>query len=535
MKKISFERIVSVLFGIFFSMVMLVISYYSFRYTKYLNQKDDISFLEGSEDNIFGNLLFALILIAAIFLISMLNDRLKEKGFCHLPSITLAFSMLFAFSFSLIWVLNGHFFPISDCQQILICLERIMHGDYSDFAKGKYLEIYNQQLGMISILRPLYMIPPVNANTLWNISVEYIRYEILNCICVPVFIFFGDRTIRDLSTDLMEKTHPKTDTMRISFHLLMCSAFVLFFYTPYVYGEVISVTIGIIIFDLSVRVMKHVNVVDTIFLFALSAIGFLARTNFAILLIAIAIVAVVIDISEKRLKRILIFLALPVFTLLISKLNVSYYEHLTGEELNGGMPFNCWIAMGLNEYSPVGYGWYNGQSVQFYVDAGCDREAAKEAANNYIHDRLAMFSNGVGTSPVQYYKEKFFSQWIDPLYNCLVENKVFIPDPPDIIWKIVKEDGLCRSVVLKYLNGYQFLVYFGAFLYEIVILLKKKPFFWQIPAIFVCGGVLFSLLWEAMGRYIFPYYIMMIPMAGVGYGFFVFELKNSFIKWRKNR
>ena len=32
----------------------------------------------------------------------------------------------------------------------------------------------------------------------------------------------------------------------------------------------------------------------------------------------------------------------------------------------------------------------------------------------------------------------------------------------------------------------------------------------------VFGGFLFHMLWEAKGRYILPYFVMMLPMAAVG-------------------
>ena len=37
-----------------------------------------------------------------------------------------------------------------------------------------------------------------------------------------------------------------------------------------------------------------------------------------------------------------------------------------------------------------------------------------------------------------------------------------------------------------------------------------------LPEIILVGGVLFSLLWEAKTRYIFPYMIYMLPCAAIG-------------------
>ena len=35
--------------------------------------------------------------------------------------------------------------------------------------------------------------------------------------------------------------------------------------------------------------------------------------------------------------------------------------------------------------------------------------------------------------------------------------------------------------------------------------------------IFIIGGMLFHELWEASGRYVIRYYLMMLPLAAYGY------------------
>ena len=66
------------------------------------------------------------------------------------------------------------------------------------------------------------------------------------------------------------------------------------------------------------------------------------------------------------------------------------------------------------------------------------------------------------------------------------------------------------------MNIYQILVYGG-----VLFLLAEKRRQWTtienyILLICVFGGFLFSLMWEAKTRYVFPYFIAMIPYGAAG-------------------
>ena len=41
----------------------------------------------------------------------------------------------------------------------------------------------------------------------------------------------------------------------------------------------------------------------------------------------------------------------------------------------------------------------------------------------------------------------------------------------------------------------------------------------------IFGGFLFHMLWEAKGRYILPYFVMMLPMAAVGLSMLAVRVK----------
>ena len=56
----------------------------------------------------------------------------------------------------------------------------------------------------------------------------------------------------------------------------------------------------------------------------------------------------------------------------------------------------------------------------------------------------------------------------------------------------------------------------------------QEPLEWYVLLIAVIGGVLFHELWEAKSRYVFPYFVMMIPMAADGLA----KLAGCLGRWR---
>jgi hypothetical protein len=69
------------------------------------------------------------------------------------------------------------------------------------------------------------------------------------------------------------------------------------------------------------------------------------------------------------------------------------------------------------------------------------------------------------------------------------------------------------------MNRYQFILYFGTAVMTTVSFLrkqKKAALENRLLLIAIVGGFLFSIIWEAMSRYVLPYVVYMIPLAAVG-------------------
>lgn len=389
-------------------------------------------------------------------------------------------------------------------------------------------------MGLITIIRFLYMFAGTEKELIYGISTDYKVFQIVNCLCVPIIVFFGNK----IATELCGNDDKTRANVGIVHSIFMLFALPIFFYTPYVYGEVISATMEILFIWAGICSLKYEQ--KRIIYFAVmvlsGVIGYFARANFIIVPIAYLCVSLVSAVYRKKIRQLLAPIIILALLVISSRINILYYERISGIRFDQGVPIQCYIAMGLDEYSPVAPGWYNGRNVETYVNANYDKEAAKEAAGNYIHDRLVMFKNGAGISPLVFYKEKMFSQWADATMNCFIETKVHIPEARTWIMDISDPDGKYAAPIRRIMDECQLCMMIGCLLFAVFQLFSKdcKPYKLFIVTI-LFGGFVFSMIWEAMGRYIFPYYICMLSLAPSGVAMLCNRVISLFCKNRSER
>lgn len=478
----------------------LFLTYYNIRYSMHQIKVPYGVAIQETQDSLMLHLL-----AAAVFLIVILAVRRGKREMCRERGLYIALGviMLCTMLFCFVWVTAGNFYAMNDSRHVLECMEHMRDGDYSDLQPSGYLGIYRQHFGLITLFRFLFFLSG---------TTDDIVIQIFNCLCVPVIIYAGFRILRELNA---------ARTSLAGYLILMAFCFPLFFYTPYVYGEIISVTAGMLFIWAALCYLKRGKISAWAAMAVCAVIGNMARGNFPIVLIAFGIVAFLYSVCRKRPGYLLCAFSLFLAVALADKVNIAYYEKISGTVLDQGLPPEACIAMGMDEYGELGYGMYNGFEVELYAGCGYDTEATRLQAKQFIQDRVKMFAAGAGMSAKDFYKGKLLVQWNDPTMNCFMENRNFIPPPHHLVSDIVLEEGKYAVQARELMNQYQFLLYTGFLLYCLSLLREgvRISFCQHLPLIIIFGGFLFTMLWEAMSRYVFPYMIYMIPLAAIGWDF----------------
>ena len=172
-----------------------------------------------------------------------------------------------------------------------------------------------------------------------------------------------------------------------------------------------------------------------------------------------------------------------------------------------------YVAMGMQkgEGAP---GWSNGYILHnYWGESDFDAEASTAMA---IQD-IGASVDGFVQDPlyaVRFYTEKFTSQWNDPTYECFAMTHINGSARGPVANSMF--DGKLHTLMTWFMNEYQSLIFIGVFFWLLFSFWLKKGLEDHTLLITIIGGFLFHMLWEAKGRYILPYFVMMLPMAAVG-------------------
>ena len=113
-----------------------------------------------------------------------------------------------------------------------------------------------------------------------------------------------------------------------------------------------------------------------------------------------------------------------------------------------------------------------------------------------------------------FYQSKIWEQWNVGSFSSLFMTNHFDAAPFGPAQELY--GGNLKESVVNWMNYYLFVLYFGAFVYSVYGLLCEKELKKTILPMVVIGGMIFSLLWEAKPRYVFPYIVILLPSVAMG-------------------
>ena len=475
-------------------LMMGFLSFYSLLYTsRFLSNHDNIP-QQGSGKPV----LILLLMLVTLILIFGAGKWILRKEEHRKRNIRLLLSVVcfYAVIYGIAWAFFCKYYMTWDQRLVSFFAEQFALGiddvSASDLA---YIGAYPHQLGLIAFMEPIYRLCG------WE---NYHAFQAVNALAAGGIVFVGYRLVDKLV---------QREEADVCFLLLMLGCHPLYIYVSFVYGEVLSVLFSLIAVLGVLNWVESLRKRDLCVMAVSITLACLIRSNCYIVLAAIGCVLTVKSVSQKTLRH-LAALALCVAVFFASHtVLVKLYEPRIGVSLSEGMPSILWVAMGLQEVEG-GAGWHDESFYNSFVDESNSRQEAQEMGKQAVQDSLKTFVSHPGYA-VSFFMRKAVSQWNEPTYACQQETNPRTQERGPLAERLYKGD--LKEPFTDFMDVYQCLIYFGVFLYLVTAVRRKIPLEHMLLFIVVFGGFLFYLFWEAKSRYIFPYFMMMIPMAACGW------------------
>lgn len=440
-------------------------------------------------DNLFINVFLIVITTALIYFLYKFIKKYINRN------VLLILSVVACVGFSILWVLSSNVEP--DADQTAVCLFAHYFNDLNYFGlnRGEYVGIYQQQLGLISVIQLVYKVFGDN---------NYRAFQLINTLFIGLFIVSNVMIIRN--------SHLKyKDDAEIIYLILACTFIPLFIYSDYVYGEVISIgTISLCFWMLS-SYLNNGNIYKLLMAIFSGFFACYVRLNSMIFIIAAFLVLLtssIIKFNKKRVFSVIGTILMGVLAILVPKL--IYGSYIPSDSYT--MPSTLHISMGMQDEA----GWFNSYNTNTYQAVGFDPIEADNWAKDDIRNRLSEFKNNPDLA-LNFYYNKINLQWNSPMMQSLWMNHKFNGKPGRLATSFY--EGSINSILNVVSNCHQMFVYLMCIGFSFNIFKERKNIKMEelIFVVFVIGGFLFSILWEAKTRYILPYYSALLIEAAFGF------------------
>lgn len=479
--------------------ILFVLVWYSMRFTQYMVPMQGYENPVDTRDSVLQNLVAMAFIIGLFAMGFMLERRMGDRMLRWIQRGVLGISMLWQGVWGLLWILAADRCPKGDQASVFRAAARYLVGDYHSLGPNGYCEIYPHQLGLASLEELIFRI-------YGRADYRVVQIIFVAMIVASVYCIYG--ILKELSEHA---------TVVVLGTLLAGSCMAPVFYTCWVYGEVPFVFASLLAARMLARYIKGGGRGSLAGFVAAVTFGVLVRKNMLILVVAFGLAGAVYAFTKRDKKiAVTILLAVLVPNLCYSGI-YKMYELRSGYEHAEGLPANGYIYIGLQE--TVGrYGWDYHNSNKHYYDSGRDTDKTREIYSKLIAERLREMAEQPEYM-VQFFKGKVLSQWNAPLYQSMYFNYVHEEVYNESVTAFLDRlSGDLFDELLWAADRLQFVIYLGSFLYYLLCVKRDSNLLQHLLAVTVIGGFLFSILWEAKTRYVFPYYMMMFPMAAMGYG-----------------
>ena len=491
------KRIISeTLFVRFFHVIVMllyVVLFFTSVFITGVNREDRADEFIIIEHNLFWRMILIIVVFGGVML---LLGRLYDKVLCKWNrNILLWIACVASLLVGIYWVSTSGTGPLADQGMICAHANALNDGDFNGIWKGRYLARYDHLLGLTTLLRGFFLVFG---------SDNYVAFQYFNALMLPLIVFSGCQIVRKFSED--------NGKVEMYYLVLIATCFPMYAYTSFIYGEISSTAVALLAAWILLSCLEKFSVPKVIALTLMSGITVQLRKNTLIILIAFGIVVLVRLIRKFDWRALVTGLSVLVGVLLVQSMVKGIYRDVWDEEARA-IPAILWVAMGLHE--PDGHpGWFDNYAYIVFAEHGDDVEVTTEIALEDIRENLARFREDPGYM-WYFYKTKINTQWQAPMYQSIVMNNNIVREQSRIVQMIYNEE-LLGGLIKLYMKAFQLFMYGCILLWLLTHWREKMPIEKYVLLIAVFGGFLFSIIWEAKTRYIFPYLLLMIPYFSIG-------------------
>jgi len=499
-RKTMGKIIAAAIFGIFFYLTFcsFCFSYqFSLRYNESASFMTDVWYLH------------LFILIPVVLLFKFLPEALlkRQEKAKMISMIFLLFVMTMATAAGFIWVNANPCIPCADQRDVFRAAIRIPLGLYSYFRPDGYLGVYQFQIGLVTLFEWILHLAG---------QTDYHVIMYANVCCLPVIIFAGYQALWVCY---------ENRRMQVLYCIFMLFCFPLLFYTPFIYGEIFAVTTGISLIWMVLLIIRRQKIRYLLPAVFFAVIGVWSKGSNWIPIIASVIFLLLYSVRRKQILLAICAVIIVLVPISGNKMLVSYYENLSGTELNQGVPLTAWIAMGLHQEYNEKDGWYDAYNYNTYADSNFQKKETDQISRRYIAYRLGEMAEDK-KGALLLFQNKILTQWDAPDYESLAANSFFRTRPTGFVYEMYF--GQLHWNMEAVMDEYQWILYLGVLMGAFAAIKKnREPFYHLIFMLTVLGGFLFTLIWEAKTRYTMVYLIYMIPCAVYGWEKFLSKMEEK--------
>lgn len=460
-----------------------------------------------ARDGFGGLALTAALLLALAAVHAFLRRRAGRRAFAAALALWTAAALCFVLAVGLL--------PRADSALVIDAAKRFAAGDFSPL-EGEYFSRVSYQLGICLPLEGLArLLPGLDLNLLM---------QALNCAISAALMALLCGLAGGLSGDA--RTSGAAALLYLAFVPMLL-------FNMFVYGVLPMLLLCVLAMRCFARCARtgerRFGVLYALLIGAAAAL----KPNAMIVMLALLICAAVHALQRKDGFLLLCAALSAVLCFALPAGVIRLYELRAGVTLAPDTGMLLRLAMGMQD-SMIAAGWYNGV-IEEYWPLSVTPEMEKAAALEMLAARLREFAADPAGAWA-FFKEKCLTQWAEPSYDILWYGAVCGKSGRfnGLAHAIFRDGSPVRALLAGYMNIFQQAAYVLALIGTCGMIREKRTEAVQLMLpVTVLGGFLYHMLFEAKSQYIYPYMLLLLPLAAAGMDLLAGRARNKRKEWRE--